>query len=130
MQKDLATSIGVAIIGVIAGYFVCNLFVGDIEPTSVKTVDASITSNLDNPDPEIFNYKALNPTVEVYVGNCDEYDESTGECLDGEIIDNDYSNVDPNLNQSDTTNNPDSDAAASTNTPPANSNTPSSQGGR
>ena len=32
-------------------------------------------------NPELFNYKALNPTVEVYVGDCDEVNQY-GECID------------------------------------------------
>lgn len=95
MKSDLATSIGVAIIGVVAAYFVCNIFIGDIEPVKVKTVDASVSATLANPDPEVFNYRALNPTVEVYVGECTEYNES-GECLDGTIIENNYDEQDFN----------------------------------
>ena len=42
------------------------------------------------PNVGIFNYKALNPTVEVYVGNCEEYN-AVGECVDTntEIIEED-----------------------------------------
>ena len=87
MKTDLASSIGVAIAGVVIAYLLCNLIViGPIqesqENATVKTIDSSISIDLAEPNAEIFNYKALNPTVEVYVGNCEEYDEATGECID------------------------------------------------
>ena len=81
MKTDLATSIGVAIAGAIIAFVVCNLFLGEIEDFSYKSINASVGSDLANPDPEVFNYKAINPTVEVYVGDCTEYD-SYGQCLD------------------------------------------------
>ena len=81
MKTDLATSIGAAIAGVLISYFVCNLFVGQIEDFTYKTVESEVTAEVTEPNVEVFNYKALNPTVEVYVGECDEYD-AYGECLD------------------------------------------------
>lgn len=86
MKTDLATSIGVAIVGVIIAFFVCNLLVGDPDPISFKTIDYSVTADLASPDIEVFNYRALNPTVEVYVGECNEYD-ANGNCIDGSVID-------------------------------------------
>ena len=83
MKNDLAISIIVAILGVVASYFICNIFVGEIKPVSVKTVENSAGADLAEPNPEIFNYTAINPTVEVYVGDdttCTEYD-SDGNCL-------------------------------------------------
>lgn len=84
MKTDLASSIGIAIAGVLISYFVCNLFIGPIDDVSVKTVDSSFTTDIAEPNPELFNYRAINPTVEVYVGdddNCTEYDDN-GECID------------------------------------------------
>lgn len=72
MKTDLASSIGVAIVGVLLAYFICNLFVGPIDDVTVKTVDASLSTDIAEPNPEIFNYRAINPTVEVYVGNSDD----------------------------------------------------------
>lgn len=83
MKTDLVSSIGVAIAGVLVAYFVCNLFVGSIEDVDVKTVDASFTTSIVDPNPEVFNYRAINPTVEVYVGddeNCSQFDDN-GECI-------------------------------------------------
>ena len=84
MKTDLATSIGVAIAGILISYFVCNMFVGSIEPVEVKTVDSSFSTEISEPNPEVFNYRSINPTVEVYVGdddNCTEFDDN-GECID------------------------------------------------
>lgn len=79
MKTDLATSIGVAILGVLIAYFVCNFFIGPIESVSFKTIEQDVDATLAEPNVNVFNYKALNPTVEVYVGNCGERDEN-GEC--------------------------------------------------
>lgn len=81
MKADLATSIIIAIVGVLAAYFGCNLLIGNIEDFSFKTVDSSFSAELTNPDPEMFNYKSLNPTVETYVGNCSARNDQ-GECID------------------------------------------------
>lgn len=81
MKTDLFSSIGIAIVGLLIAYFVCNLFVGPIEETQVKILKTSVDASVADPDPEVFNYKALNPTVEVYVGDCTEYD-SYGECVE------------------------------------------------
>ena len=81
MKTDLATAIGAAVFGVIASYFICNLFISPLEDVTVKTVDPNLHMNLVDPSNEVFNYRALNPTVEVYVGNCTEFN-SQGECID------------------------------------------------
>lgn len=81
MKTELATSIGTAIIGTIVAYVLCNLLISPIEEVSFKTVDSSVTTDLSEPNPEVFNYRALNPTVEVYVGDCAEYNQ-LGECIE------------------------------------------------
>ncbi len=72
MKTDLATSIGVAIVGILVAYFVCNLFVGSIDDFTITSVSTKVNANLEEPSPEVFNYKALNPTVEVYVGDSED----------------------------------------------------------
>ena len=72
MKTDLFTSIVAAIAGVLIAFFVTNLFIGPIEEVTYKTVDATVTAEVVDPNPEVFNYRALNPTVEVYVGECTE----------------------------------------------------------
>ena len=80
MKTDLASAIGAAIAGVLIAYFITNIFIGPIEDVSYKTVTSNVSADVTTPSPEVFNYKALNPTVEVYVGACDEYD-AYGECI-------------------------------------------------
>ncbi|MBR3236395.1 hypothetical protein IKF92_01815 [Candidatus Saccharibacteria bacterium] len=81
MKTDLITSIGIAIFGVLVSYAVCNLFLGEPESFSVKKLDNTASADLAAPDENIFNYKAIDPTVEVYVGNCKKFDQN-GECID------------------------------------------------
>ena len=80
MKNDLLTAIGAAIAGLVIAFFITNFLKGEIEPFTVKTIDESVNVELVDPNPEIFNYRALNPTVEVYIGSCLEYNES-GECV-------------------------------------------------
>ena len=82
MKNDLATAIITAIVGVVASYFLVGLLFGEIEDVSISSVDPNLTVNLTEPNADIFNFRSVNPTVEVYVGECDEYDETTGVCLD------------------------------------------------
>ena len=81
MKTDLATSTIAAVIGVIAAYFICNMVLPPIADVSFKTLSSSTTYTLTDPDPEVFNYHAINPTVEVYVGQCAEYNQY-GECIE------------------------------------------------
>ncbi len=81
MKKDLTTAIITAVICIVASYLVCNLFLPALESVSFKTLSGDTNYSLAEPDNEIFNYRAINPTVEVYVGGCTSYDEN-GNCLD------------------------------------------------
>ena len=81
MKTDLATAIIAGVLGIVVAYFVTNIFIPPIEDFTYTTVDSSFGVDLIDPNIEIFNYKALNPTVEVYVGNCTEYNEN-GECIE------------------------------------------------
>ena len=72
MKTDLATAVGVAVVGAVVAFLLCNLLVGDIEDVKYKTIDGSVTTTLAEPDENVFNYKALNPTVDAYVGNEEE----------------------------------------------------------
>ena len=85
MKNDLVTAIAVAILGTVVAYFVANMLIGDIEQASVKSITGNFASDVSDPNPEVFNYKSINPTVEVYVGdssdgNCISYD-SQGNCV-------------------------------------------------
>ena len=82
MKVDLTSAIVAAIAGIVIAYFVTsNFLIKTPNPVTVKTLNGSIGTDLSDPDPEIFNYRALNPTVEVYV-DCSNYD-ANGSCLDG-----------------------------------------------
>lgn len=81
MKKDLITAIAAAVAGVVISYLICNLLVGMLstEDYSFKYIDTTISSDISEPDKEVFNYRSLNPTVEVYIGDCDN---ESGECED------------------------------------------------
>ena len=76
MKQDLATSVFAAVIGVLVAYFVCNMFLSDPEDVTFSTLSESESFALVTPDPEIFNVRSVNPTVEVYVGNCENLGEN------------------------------------------------------
>ena len=94
MKKDLFTYGLLAIIGVIVAYFVCNLFLPEFSETSFKTLTSNPSYTLSSPDPEVFNFRAINPTVEVYVGQCEAYNPD-GTCAD--IVESDITEDSLNL---------------------------------
>ena len=82
MKNELATAVIAALVGFGIAFVIVNLFFGPIEDVTVKTIKGEVDTSIAEPDPEVFNPKALNPTVEVYVGDdCINMSEA-GECLD------------------------------------------------
>lgn len=81
MKRDLATTIIAAVIGIFTAYFITNLFLPEISNVSVKTLSGNNKYTLSTPSDDVFNYRAVNPTVEVYVGQCTEYN-ADGICID------------------------------------------------
>ncbi len=77
-QSDIFTLILIAGIGTLAAFFLCNAIMGDpdLATTEFKTLSSVIDNKLVAPDPEIFNGNAINPTVEVYVGSCEDIDQN------------------------------------------------------
>ena len=76
-QSDIITIILVASIGVIATFFGVNALLGNPDEAYVKYKNIEpITAELANPDPEFFNSDAINPTVEVFVGGCEDKDQN------------------------------------------------------
>lgn len=71
-QSDIFTIILVAGIGTLAAFFICNAIMGDPDEAKVEFTKLSkvIPATVVAPDPEIFNTEAINPTIEVYVGDC------------------------------------------------------------
>lgn len=83
MNKDLLTATIAAILGVLIAFFITDYFLGPVESVTYTTVNSTVNTAVAEPDPEIFNYRALNPTVEVYVGGCAEYNQFN-ECIESQ----------------------------------------------
>lgn len=82
MKVDLTTAIIAAIVGVVIAYLLTgSVILSDPKPVSIKSLDDTSASSLSQPSEEVFNYRALNPTVEVYI-DCTNYDAS-GSCING-----------------------------------------------
>lgn len=77
-QSDIFTLILIAGIGTLAAFFACNAILGDPDEAKVeyKTVSEVLTSDLTLPRSDVFNALAINPTIEVYVGNCEDIDQN------------------------------------------------------
>jgi len=69
-KSDIAMIILIASVSVMIAYFVAKAIVGDVqnETVKVKTTDA-ISTDITQPDPSVFNTNAINPTVEVIIGD-------------------------------------------------------------
>lgn len=69
-RTDIAMIVFIASISVLASYFVAKTILGDAgnEAVVVKTADP-ISEEVNEPDDRIFNKDAVNPTVEVYIGD-------------------------------------------------------------
>lgn len=81
MKTDIVTTVVAAAIGVIVSFLiVSNLIIKDPNPVSIKTLTTTVNSSLDEPNVEVFNYRAVNPTVETYV-DCTNYDYA-GNCIE------------------------------------------------
>ncbi len=80
MKNDLATAILAAIVGVAVSYIVLSMLIlKDPEPVVVKGLNEATSIDLAEPSVDVFNYRAINPTVETYV-DCTNYDAS-GSCI-------------------------------------------------
>lgn len=87
-KTDIALVILIAAISVIGAYWLGNLFLADpAESVVVVPYIEEVSATVTQPDEETFNAQALNPTVEVYVGDCSGtqvWDEGTKSCRDAE----------------------------------------------
>ena len=92
MKTDLTTSIITALIGTVAAYFACTLFIPPISKVEFQILDpaSGINYNLTEPNAEVFNYRAVNPTVEVIIN---------GDCTNGDCDNNstDNNEITPNV---------------------------------
>lgn len=77
-QSDIFSLIMIAGIGTLVAFFVCQSIMGDPDEASIKfkKLVAPITASLVAPDSEVFNSTAINPTVEVYVGDCEDINQN------------------------------------------------------
>ena len=107
MKFNLISSIGVAIFGVVIGFLVINAIMPALQDFPIKTIQASADGSYnyatyDAPNEEVFNYDALNPTVEVYIGECESYD-ANGNCREVTTeVNTDGANSDNSENSDDT----------------------------
>ena len=63
--------------GVLLTFIACSFLLGDPDTRYLKhKTIGKITADLTSPDPEVFNVDAINPTVEVYVGSCEDVDRN------------------------------------------------------
>lgn len=86
MKSNLITSAIVFVAGTVVAFVTSNMILPGIDSFEIKTIDIESSSTLSDPDIEVFNYRAINPTVEVYVGgDCETYDEN-GNCLDDDRV--------------------------------------------
>jgi cell division protein FtsB len=69
-KSDIAMIILIASVSVLIAYFVAKAIIGDVgsQTVKVKTTD-KITTDVKEPDTEIFNSNAINPTVDVIIGD-------------------------------------------------------------
>lgn len=68
-KSDIAMIILIASLSMLVAYFAAKAVLGDpnTESVTVKTVDA-ISSDVTEPDAQVFNDDAINPTVEIIIG--------------------------------------------------------------
>jgi hypothetical protein len=69
-KSDIAMIILIASISILLAYFAAKTIVGDVQNQSVKVkTTEKISTDVTQPDPSVFNSNAINPTVEVIIGN-------------------------------------------------------------
>jgi len=77
---DLATAIGTFAVGIVVAFMVTTFLIPAIPDETYKTIEQTISDSVDTPKSDVFNVKALNPTVEVCVGSgCGATEQTSGE---------------------------------------------------
>ena len=67
--------VAIAIVGAAVSVWLTNLILGDPDKASVSFSYMNvISSEVNEPDVDIFNVNAINPTIDVYVGSCVDQD--------------------------------------------------------
>lgn len=69
-KSDIISAAFIAILGFVVSFFVVQAIVGDPDKATItfKTID-TVSNEVADPSPDTFNSQALNPTVEVFVGD-------------------------------------------------------------
>lgn len=69
-KNDIAMIILIASVSAMVAYFIGRAVVGDPQSRSVqvKTIEP-ISTEVDKPDQSVFNKQAINPTVEINIGD-------------------------------------------------------------
>lgn len=69
-STDIAALIFISSISILIAYFIADAVIGkpSSESATVKTA-TPITAEVETPDPTIFNKDAINPTVEIVIGD-------------------------------------------------------------
>ena len=73
-QSDLVPIIAVGVLGFIISYFLVGLILHPEDAKVSFNVVNPISSVVEMPNPDMFNTNAINPTVEIYIGNCEDVD--------------------------------------------------------
>lgn len=82
MKNDIIYCVSATIVGLVASYFITGMFAPAAEDFTFSNLNNPVTSTeIIEPDDSIFNVNAINPTVEVFVGNCVAYDIN-GNCIE------------------------------------------------
>ena len=69
-RSDVITIFFIALMSAVIAYFAANAIIGKPSSKSVTVRTATpITADIQQPDPVVFNKDAINPTVEVQIGN-------------------------------------------------------------
>lgn len=83
---DIALVIFIGMVSFGISFWLGNMILGDPnDRTEQITYMDVLSDDLNEPSGEIFNPKAYNPTVEVFVGECEEgftYDSENERCID------------------------------------------------
>lgn len=74
-SSDWISMAAVAILGAALSIWLSNLFLMNPDKASITfSTITEIESEVEEPDVDIFNINAINPTVEVYIGSCVDQD--------------------------------------------------------
>lgn len=90
-KSDIAVVVLIAGIATILAFVLGNVFMGDPneEKVTVQYMEV-IASDIAQPDEELFNDLAINPTVETYVGQCgsdETWDDVVNRCVSNSLVD-------------------------------------------